>query len=182
MGVVVPHVNTADQARRVVDSCRFPPQGHRSLTAPAPHLGFAPLPVAEALEILNRNTLVVVMLETPEAIDNAESIAAVDGVDALLIGTNDLTAEMGIPGQYGHERVIAAYDRMIAAARKHGRIAGMGGVYENGLMEQYIRMGVRLVLGGGDVGFMMAAAKARTEFLSALDINRRDSLVAQPTA
>lgn len=170
MGIVVPHVNTAEQARAVVDACKFPPFGHRSLTAPAPQLGFAPLSVAEAIETLNRNTLVVVMLETPEAVDNAEAMAAVEGVDALLIGTNDLTAEMGIPGQYAHEKVVAAYERMVAATRKHGKAAGMGGIYENGLMERYIRLGVRMVLGGGDIGFMMAAAKARAGFLAGLDL------------
>jgi len=170
MGIVVPHVNTAEQARRVIDGCKFPPLGHRSLTAPAPQLGFAPLPVAEAIETLNRNTLVVVMLETPEAIDNADAIAAVEGVDVLLIGTNDLTAEMGIPGRYADEKVFAAYERMIAATRKHGKAAGMGGIYENALMEKYIRLGVRMVLGGGDIGFMMAAAKARAGFLAGLDL------------
>jgi 2-keto-3-deoxy-L-rhamnonate aldolase RhmA len=170
MGIVVPHVNTAEQARRVVDACKFPPLGHRSLTAPVPQLGFASLPVAEAIATLNRSTLVVIMLETPEAIDNAEAIAAVEGVDVLLIGSNDLTAEMGIPGQYTHEKVIAAYERMIAAARMHGKSAGMGGIYENALMEKYIRMGVRMVLGGGDIGFLMAAAKARAGFLAGLDI------------
>lgn len=171
MGIVVPHVNTADQARRVVDACKFPPLGHRSLTAPAPQLGFAALPVAEAIETLNRNTLIVIMLETPEAIDNADAIAAVEGVDVLLIGTNDLTAEMGIPGQYADERVIAAYERMIAAARTHGKSAGMGGIYENGLMETYISMGVRMVLGGGDIGFMMGAARARAGFLAGLNLD-----------
>lgn len=170
MGIVVPHVNTADEARRIVDACKFPPLGHRSLTAPAPQLGFAALPVAEAIAALNRTTMIVIMLETPEAIDNADAIAAVEGVDALLIGTNDLTAEMGIPGRYADDRVVAAYERMIEATRTHGKFAGMGGIYENALMERYVRLGVRLVLGGGDVGFMMAAAKARAAFLSSIDI------------
>src|SRR5690606_1781972 len=96
-GVVVPHVNSVEQARRVVENCKYPPIGHRSLTAPMPQLGFRTMPVAEAIEALNRNTLVVAMLETPQAVDNADAIAAVEGIDALLIGTNDLAAEMGIP-------------------------------------------------------------------------------------
>jgi 2-keto-3-deoxy-L-rhamnonate aldolase RhmA len=95
------------------------------------------------IEALNGNTLVVAMLETPQAVDNADAIAAVEGIDALLIGTNDLAAEMGIPGQFGHDRIESAYAAMIGACRKHGKFAGMGGVYEHGLMEKFIRMGVR---------------------------------------
>lgn len=169
-GVVVPHVNTVEQARRVVENCKYPPIGHRSLTAPMPQLGFRTMPVADAIEALNRNTLVVAMLETPQAVDNADVIAAVEGIDALLIGTNDLAAEMGIPGQFGHTRVEAAYAAMIAATRKHGKFAGMGGVYDHALMEKFIRMGVRLLLGGGDVAFMMAAARTRSDFLKSLKL------------
>lgn len=169
MGIVVPHVNTPDQARAIAANCKFPPLGHRSLTAPSPQLGFKAHPVTEAIEILNRNTLVIVMLETPEAIDNADAIAAVEGVDALLIGTNDLAAEMGIPGQFGHARIEAAYERMIAAANAHGKFAGLGGVYDHPLMAKFIKMGVRFMLGGGDVAFMTAAARARSEFLRSVE-------------
>ncbi|MDX9862413.1 MAG: aldolase/citrate lyase family protein [Rhodospirillales bacterium] len=169
-GVVVPHVNSVEQARRVVENCKYPPIGHRSLTAPMPQLGFHAMPVAEAIEALNRNTLVVAMLETPQAIDCADAIAAVEGIDALLIGTNDLAAEMGIPGQFGDPRIEEAYAAMIAATRKHGKFAGMGGVYEHGLMEKFIRMGVRLLLGGGDVAFMMAASRARADFLKSIKL------------
>ena len=165
MGVVVPHVNSADEAKRVVQNCKYPPLGHRSLTAPLPQLGFRTLPTVEALEILNRNTLVIVMLETPIAIEQADAIAAVPGIDGLMIGTNDLTAEMGIPGQFGHERVEKAYATMIGACRRHGKFPGMGGVYDHTLMEKYIRMGVRFCLGGGDVALMVSAGKTRTAFL-----------------
>ncbi|MBE0531972.1 MAG: aldolase [Rhodospirillales bacterium] len=169
-GVVVPHVNSVEQARRVVENCKYPPIGHRSLTAPMPQLGFRTMPVADAIEALNRSTLVVAMLETPQAVDNADAIAAVEGIDALLIGTNDLAAEMGIPGQFSDARIESAYAAMIAATRKHGKFAGMGGVYEHGLMEKFIRMGVRLLLGGGDVAFMMAAARTRADFLKSLKL------------
>lgn len=169
-GVVVPHVNSIEQARRVVENCKYPPIGHRSLTAPMPQLGFRSMPVADAIEALNRNTLVVAMLETPRAVDNADAIAAVEGIDALLIGTNDLAAEMGISGQFGDARIEAAYAAMVAATKKHGKFAGMGGVYEHGLMEKFIRMGVRLLLGGGDVAFMMAAARTRADFLKSLKL------------
>ena len=71
-----------------------------------------------------------------------------------MIGTNDLCAEMGIPGQFDHSRIIDAYEKMITACHKHGRYAGMGGVYEPSLMEKYTKMGVRFLLGGAALGII----------------------------
>ena len=95
------------------------------------------------------------------AVASAMSIAAVPGIDALLIGTNDLAAEMGIPGEYGHVRVAGAYEAVVAACRKHNKWPGMGGVDTEELMQKYIGMGMRLVLAGNDGGFLMAAASQR---------------------
>ena len=113
-------------------------------------------------------TLIVVMLETPEAIANADAIAAVPGVDALLIGTNDLCMEMGIPGEYTHEKVLAAYDTVIAACKKHGKHPGMGGVYAPKLIEGYVKRGMRLILTGNDFSFLMAGAKAQAAAVRAM--------------
>jgi 2-keto-3-deoxy-L-rhamnonate aldolase RhmA len=168
MGVVVPHVDTPEQAACIVSSCKYPPIGHRSLSSPLPQLGFEALPVADAITALNRNTMIIVMLESPAAIEAADAIAAVPGVDGLMIGTNDLAAEMGIPGQLGHERIERAYAALIAACRRHGKHAGMGGVYEHALMAKFINMGVRLLLGGGDVALLVISAKVRTAFLRGL--------------
>ena len=105
------------------------------------------------------------MLETPTAIANAKEIAAVPGVNVLLIGTNDLCAEMGIPGDFGNDRVADAYQKMIAASRKHGKFPGMAGIYNEAIMPRYIEMGARFILSGQDASFMMAAAQSRTGFL-----------------
>ncbi|MBT5897191.1 MAG: aldolase [Rhodospirillaceae bacterium] len=168
-GVVVPHVNSAEEAKRVVDQCLYPPIGHRSLAGGAAILEYENLPMAEATKVINENLLVVVMLESPEAIANADEIAAVEGVDVLLIGTNDLCAEMGISGQYDHDDVVAAYEATISACRNNGKWAGMGGIY-NDLAERYIRMGVRMVLGGSDLSYLMAAARGRAVALQGIDL------------
>jgi 2-keto-3-deoxy-L-rhamnonate aldolase RhmA len=169
-GVVAPHVDTVEEAQRIVRACRYPPLGHRSIAGAQPQLGFRAVPVGEATKLVNDLTLVVVMLETPRAIANADAIAQVPGVDVLLIGTNDLCAEMGIPGQFTEPRVEDAYRQVIAACAKHGKHPGMGGVYEPKLMEQYIQMGMRMILSGSDLSFMMAGARARSEFLRGVKI------------
>ena len=124
--------------------------------------------MGEVSEAINTATLLILMLETPEAIANADAIAAIPGVDALLIGTNDLCMELGIPGDVGHPKVVEAYETTIAACKKHGKHVGMGGVYTPPLMEKYIAMGVRLVLGSSDLQLMMAAGKERTATLRAM--------------
>src|SRR5262249_59040296 len=106
MGIVFPHVGGAGPAAGRVEGCKSPPIGHRSLGGPMAQLGFRPYSRAESSAAVNREILLVMMLETPDAIDRADAIAAVPGVDVLMIGTNDLTLEMGISGQYDNPRVV----------------------------------------------------------------------------
>ena len=168
-GVVVPHVDTPEQGRQIADFSRFPPIGHRSVSGAMATTSFVNYPVADATRMVNDETLVVVMLETPQGIANCEAIAAVPGIDVILIGTNDLCAEMGIPGKLDDQRVVEAYERTIAACRKHGKFPGMGGVYAPELMKKYIGMGMQFILSGADLSFLMAAARERTGFLRALE-------------
>jgi 4-hydroxy-2-oxoheptanedioate aldolase len=83
----------------------------------------------------------------------------------VLVGTNDLCAELGIPGQFADPKVEDAYRKVIAACKKHHKHPGMGGVYDQKLMEKYIGYGMRFILSGGDLSFLMAGARSRTEFL-----------------
>jgi 2-keto-3-deoxy-L-rhamnonate aldolase RhmA len=165
LGIVMPHVDTADQAREVVDRLKYPPLGHRSVAGGSAVFDFERVDVGESIAAINASTLVTVMIETPQAVANADEIAAVDGVDVLLIGTGDLTTEMGIPGQPAHERIVAAYETVIAACHKHGKWAGMGGAYAEPELRRYIGMGVRMVLASGDLGLMMEAGSAMTKLV-----------------
>lgn len=170
-GIVIPHVDSAQQAMRVVDFCRFPPLGHRSIPGSLPQTRFAALPVAETVELINGETLVVVMIETVEGLRNVDEIAAVKGVDALLVGCTDMAAELGVTGQLGHARVKEALDVVFAACRKHGKFAGVGGVYDEALMREYVGKGARLILSGSDLAFLMAGARARSSMLRAIHLD-----------
>ncbi len=168
LGIVMPHVDTADEARDIVDHLKYPPIGHRSIAGAQPQFDYRTMKVAELTAAVNAASLTIVMIETPKAVANAEAIAAVPGVDVLLIGTNDLAAEMGIPGDFGNAKIAGAYETVIAACKKHGKWPGMGGVYNEDLMKRYIGMGMRIALCGGDVGMLMQAATQRTTFLRGL--------------
>jgi 2-keto-3-deoxy-L-rhamnonate aldolase RhmA len=165
LGIVMPHVDTAAEAREVVGKLKYPPVGHRSVGGWGPHYQLTRLSTGDAVDALNGANLTVVMLETPTAISNADEIAAVPGVDVLLIGSNDLCAEMGIPGDFGNERLAEAYGTMIAACHKHNKFPGMAGIYNEAIMPRYIEMGARFILSGQDASFMMAGAQARSGFL-----------------
>lgn len=168
LGIVMPHVDSADEAREIVSQLRLPPVGHRSYSGLNAQREFKMGSRVEATAAIEKLTTIVVMLESPEAIEQSDAIAAVPGVDALMIGTNDLCTEMGIAGQHDHPAVKEAYATMIAACHRHGKVPGVGGV-DSELAAIYIRMGARLVLSGVDFGFMMQGAMARSTFLRTLE-------------
>ena len=165
MGVVFPHVDNADIAKKLVSYCLYPPKGHRSMTGILPQLDFKQQPIADVASTINKNMLIVIMLESPEAIDNVDSIAAIEGVDVILIGTNDLCMEMSIPGDYSNPKVKDAYIKVIESCKKYGKTPGMGGVYYEELMSEYIKMGMRFILSGSDLSFMMQSASQRSNKL-----------------
>src|SRR3978361_287558 len=127
MGVITPHVRSAAEAREMVELVKFPPLGHRSAGGALSHYQYRSFPMAETNAAMNDATSLVVMMENAAALDNVEEIISTDGVDMLLIGSNDLCAELGINGQYDHPKLKEAFARSIAAAnkvRKHGGIGG----------------------------------------------------------
>jgi 2-keto-3-deoxy-L-rhamnonate aldolase RhmA len=168
LGIVVPHVDTAKEAKRIAEAFHYPPAGHRSWGGPPAIYGFQPPPAVEAQKAVNAEILVVAMIESPEAVANVDAIAAVQGIDVLLIGTSDLTAELGISGQIGHPRVVDAYQKVIDAARKHGKFMGMGGVYDQENAARYISMGAQFILSGSDHNYVLAGANARSTFLRSI--------------
>jgi 2-keto-3-deoxy-L-rhamnonate aldolase RhmA len=169
LGIVVPHVDTAAEAKRIATAFHYPPMGRRSWGGPAALFGFRPPSNAEAQAAINAEILTVVMIESPQAVANADSIAAVEGIDVLFIGTSDLTAEMGISGQIGHAKVIDAYRAVGDACRKHGKTLGMGGVYDEENAARYVGMGARFILSGSDHSYLLSGANQRSEFFGRLN-------------
>jgi len=167
LGIVVPHVDTAEEARLIVQKLRYPPIGHRAIFSSVPQYDFRTMNAAD-MAALNAANLIVVMLESREGLQNAAEIAAVPGVDVLLIGTNDLCVELGITGELGHAKVDDAYARVISACRAYGKWPGMGGIYDEQLMRRYILMGARFILAGGDLGFLLEGAGKRAGFLRSI--------------
>jgi 2-keto-3-deoxy-L-rhamnonate aldolase RhmA len=115
------------------------------------------------------------MLETPEAISNADDIASVEGVDMIMVGPHDLTAEMGILGQFRDEAFLDAVRTVAKACRTHGRIFGIAGIRDLDLLTEFVGLGLRFVSAGTDVGFMTEAASAHATRLRAIPVRSTES-------
>ena len=124
-GVQVPHVNTADEARAVVDAVKYPPMGKRGFFRANRSnqfgLGIQP---DKYLKQANQETLVCLMIEEIEGVGNAQAIAAVDGVDVVFVGAGDLSVSMGFPGQSTHPEVVQAVAGAVKGVLQAGKTAG----------------------------------------------------------
>ena len=162
MGIVFPDINTADEAKRAVSRAKVPPIGKRSVSGSYTMFDFRTVSTSDAVTALNEATLVVCMVETAEGLENVDAIAAVEGVDVVHVGSNDLMTSLGKPGQYGTPTHIAALDKVFAAAKKHGKIAGIGGDRNLERQMEFIRKGARFLTTNSDIAFMTAEASRVT--------------------
>src|SRR5262249_1128595 len=144
-GIVFPDISTAAEARRAVNRAKFAPIGKRSVSGSYAVFDFRSIPMADALPALNDYVLVVCMIETAEGINNIEEIAAVEGVDVIHVGSNDLLTAMGKPGTFGSPEHISAVDRVIAVTKAHGKISGVGGDRNVERQAAFIRKGARFL-------------------------------------
>ena len=160
-GIIVPHLENRTQAEEVVEAAKFSPLGNRSLLAINPHTLFRGGPAVEIMHKMNSSTLVVGMIESESAVENASDIASVEGLDMLLVGTNDLCNSLGVPGQLDHPRVRQAYEHVAASCHAKGKHLGVGGLNSRPeIAKEMIAMGARYVSAGSDTGFLMSAATA----------------------
>jgi 2-keto-3-deoxy-L-rhamnonate aldolase RhmA len=161
-GIISPNVASAAEARVAVAACRFPPLGQRSAIGILPQYGFARMPAAALTKRANADVVLQVLLESAEGIRNADEIAAVDGVDIIGIGTNDLTADFGCPGDMRDPRLLEACATVAAAAKRHGKIAVIGGIGDAAQWREMLALGFApLVFAGIDTDVIAAALDQR---------------------
>lgn len=161
VGIVVPHIDSVADAKRAVDAARYPPIGIRSLSGLLPHFGYRALSAREQMVQAEVLTFLVGIIETNEAIEQVDAIAAVPGLDALQVGTSDLSVSLGVPGELDHPRVQEAVHRTIEACSRHGKIAAVGGAYRPDCLRLYAGMGIRMLLVGNDLSLLVGALRER---------------------
>jgi len=155
LGVMVPLVDDAEQARFIVSCTRYPPEGRRGAAFGFAHDDYEGGDVVEKMRMIHARTMVIAMIETAKGLENVEAIAAVPGVDVLWLGHFDLTNFLGIPAQFDHPKYRDAVQRIVSAARKHGKAAGYMAADE-ALGREYLAHGFRMIATGTDQGMLQA--------------------------
>ncbi|MDB6170236.1 MAG: aldolase [Verrucomicrobia bacterium] len=127
-GILVPHVTTADEARQIVAWTRFQPVGRRPLDGGNADARFCAVPLEDYLAHSLREQFVILQIESPEALENLEEIAAVPGFDMFCFGPGDYSHLIGKPGQVTAPEVVAARQRVARVAREHGKFVMTSGL------------------------------------------------------
>jgi 4-hydroxy-2-oxoheptanedioate aldolase len=155
-GLMIPHVNTAEKARMLVDAVKFPPIGDRGLDGAGLDADFYVGDTDEFVRQANQETFLVVQIETLQAVQNVEEIAAVPGVDGLFIGPGDLGLRIKLDPSHG--TLESAFERVAAACKKHGKAWGApAGTAE--VLKQREKQGGQLLNHGGEFSAVMDMLK-----------------------
>ncbi|KAJ5153063.1 uncharacterized protein N7482_009541 [Penicillium canariense] len=171
--VIIPHVRTAQDALDAARAAKFFPAGDRSAIGGLAALQYGSYPTIEANMAANEQVMCIIMIETLEALENLDEIAATPNVDVLLIGTNDMSACLGVPGEHDDPRITEIYERVISVCRKNGKALGIGGLYaRQDLIDKFIHMSSGLghfIMCGSDQDYVLEGARRTAEWLGTYD-------------
>ena len=157
MGLLIPHVDTREEAEAVARAIRFPPLGERGINLQGVHTAFGRADGEAYVKSTHAETLLLVQIESDRGIGNLDQILTVDGVDGAVIGRGDLSTDLGLPGQTTHPEVVRRVEMMIAACRRHGKIPGLL-VQDVPSAKEWIAKGIRLVPYSNEVSLLINAA------------------------
>ena len=160
-GIMLPRVYTVEQVEQAVQIMKYPPLGLRGCAFSRGHSDFQPKPLTETMAQANDETMLVVQVETKEAVDNIEAIVTVPGVDVALVGPTDLSIALGVPGQLGSPILHAAIEKVIAVCQQHNVYPG---IHINGkeAATHWATKGMRLVSSESETGLLTQAGLGLT--------------------
>jgi 2-dehydro-3-deoxyglucarate aldolase/4-hydroxy-2-oxoheptanedioate aldolase len=157
-GIVIPRLESADEARQAVSFLRYPPAGVRGVALRTRGAGMGSVAHGDVGRIDER-ILGIVQIESIGALREADEIAAIDGVDVLFVGPADLTHSLGVPGQFDHPTYLGALKTVVDACRGHGKAAGIL-VYDPGVVPGLFDLGYRFIGIGADGALVASGARA----------------------
>ncbi len=166
-GLLVPQVNTKQQAEEVIWHAKYPPLGNRGAALRRPHSLYQRVTAAEYLKQANEDTLIAVQAETPQAIANLGEIASVPGIDAVFVGPFDLSVSLGVPGDLAHPQETAAIEKVIEVCQRQGLFSGIH-LFDLTALQGWIKKGMRFVTYSSDVALLADAARTAVRDLKNL--------------
>jgi 2-keto-3-deoxy-L-rhamnonate aldolase RhmA len=171
-GIVIPRVETREQAEALVRNGRYLPEGNRGISTLAGHNQFTKLAnVGQFLKDRNQNVLLFVMIETPKGIANRDAILSTRGIDGVIVGTGDLSMNMGFPGQPDHPVVIAEAEKILQTA-KEKHLIGSIPIRKTSMTEKWVKSGMKMITLSSDVGLFGAGVELYMNSVKAVSINR----------
>jgi len=161
-GLLLPNTESAEQAKMLVDCTKYAPLGHRGVSLSRPHTDFKKVSGAAYMPEANDETILMCQIESRKGVENVEEIIAVEGIDVAFIGPNDMTQDYGILGQFEHPEIVAAFEKIIAAAEANGKWAGahFGGAAP---LKPWLKKGMQINMWNSDNGLLALGAAAITE-------------------
>ena len=170
--VVIPHCETVEQFQEIIKDAKYAPLGRRGCAGNQPILNFQAVPTLNQNDLLNRETMVIPMIETPGAVELADEFLAIPGVDGILVGSNDLCTDLEIPGQYDNPLYIDSVTKAVKAGERAGKPVGIGGIGGRlDLLEKFFEMGATWSLSGADGSMLQQGMKVLGKTYS--EINAR---------
>ena len=157
-GIMLPRVYTVEQVHEVVKVMKYPPDGIRGCATGRANNDFQRAEVGEFMEGMNRESMLIVQVETAEILEHLDEVAAMPAVDVLFIGPNDLSIAFGVPGQVKDPRVTAACEKVIETCKKHGKQPALQ-VNVAGDLPGWRDRGMQMLSGGSEMGFLGAGAR-----------------------
>jgi 2-keto-3-deoxy-L-rhamnonate aldolase RhmA len=172
MGVMVPMVETKEQAEQIASFTRYPPQGYRGAGFSTSHDDYSGGSVKDKIKEIHERTFVICQIETAKGLENVEAIAAVPHVDCVWLGHFDLTNFMGIPAEFDNPKYLDAVKKIVAAARQHNKAAGFMPVDEKWASD-YVAHGFNIFAYGMDSGLLQAAIGKGISHLKEITAGRK---------
>ncbi|MSR83384.1 MAG: 4-hydroxy-3-methylbut-2-en-1-yl diphosphate synthase [Candidatus Latescibacteria bacterium] len=166
-GVIVPQVRSAAEVVDVVTACKYPPAGIRGF-GPRRGRGFGGTSNAEYLKDADQQIMVFVQIEHVDAARDLDAILAVEGLDGICVGFNDLAGSMGLAGQPGHPRVLALAEEVVRRTRQTPKYAGVAMGFDLPTVRHWMDLGVQWFSLGGDFGLLYAGTRQMLEQIRAL--------------
>ena len=165
-GIMLPRVTEPGQVELCVACMKYVPQGRRGAVIARGHTAFRGGPLAETLAAMNRETFLIVQIETAEAVARLDELLAVPGVDAALIGPTDLSVALGVAGQMDSPKLVQAIEQTLAACKAHNVIPAIH-TNDVAMTAAWARRGMRLVSINSEVGHLMAGVRAAVQAIRA---------------
>jgi 2-keto-3-deoxy-L-rhamnonate aldolase RhmA len=156
-GVLFPRVESPEVLAQAVSWTRFPPEGVRGFGLTPPHIEYERASIPQVIEHMNRNTMVVLQIETKLAVERREELLSVPGIDAVMIGPADLSIALGVPGEFEHPKLVEAMEKVRDSCISHGIAPGTH-TRTLALAKFWKERGMRFLSCSSEIGFMLDKA------------------------